>query len=91
MIRISEGIWPKEVKERDYFTASGEYRIDNQTSQTMKDSLLFKMSYYRYSDLFPEGKGYDRARGTDAPSSPTLDILEEAYTSESWIVRIYKV
>lgn len=26
MVRIAEGIWPEEVKERDFFTARGEYR-----------------------------------------------------------------
>jgi dolichyl-diphosphooligosaccharide---protein glycosyltransferase len=27
MVRIAEGIWPEEVKERDFFTARGEYRV----------------------------------------------------------------
>jgi len=34
----------------------------------------------------------DRVRGTRAPSeSPSLNILEEAFTSENWIIRLYKV
>lgn len=40
MIRIAEGIWPDEVKERDFFTARGEYRVDDEASSTMKSSLL---------------------------------------------------
>lgn len=40
MVRIAEGIWPDEVKERDFFTERGEYRVDAGATQTMKDSLM---------------------------------------------------
>lgn len=40
MVRIAEGIWPEEVKERDFFTARGEYRVDDQATETMKNSLM---------------------------------------------------
>ena len=40
MVRIAEGIWPDEVKERDYFTARGEYKVDADASATMKNSLM---------------------------------------------------
>jgi dolichyl-diphosphooligosaccharide---protein glycosyltransferase len=40
MVRIAEGIWPDEVKERDYFTARGEYRIDDEATPTMRNSLM---------------------------------------------------
>jgi dolichyl-diphosphooligosaccharide---protein glycosyltransferase len=40
MVRIAEGIWPDEVKERDFFTPRGEYRVDDQASETMKNSLM---------------------------------------------------
>jgi dolichyl-diphosphooligosaccharide--protein glycosyltransferase len=40
MVRIAEGIWPDEVKERDFFTDRGEYRVDDGATQTMKDSLM---------------------------------------------------
>jgi dolichyl-diphosphooligosaccharide--protein glycosyltransferase len=40
MVRIAEGIWPSEVKERDYFTAKGEYRVDDGATETMKNSLM---------------------------------------------------
>jgi len=41
MVRIAEGIWPEEVKERDFFTDRGEYRVDDGATQTMKDSLMY--------------------------------------------------
>lgn len=40
MVRIAEGIWPDEVKEREFFTARGEYRVDDQATDTMKNSLM---------------------------------------------------
>ncbi|KAI1386998.1 glycosyltransferase family 66 protein [Hypoxylon trugodes] len=92
MVRIAEGIWPDEVKERDFFTARGEYRVDDQASETMKNSLMYKMSYYNYGSLFPPGQAQDRVRGARLPEQgPVLNTLEEAYTSENWIIRIYKV
>lgn len=40
MVRIAEGIWPDEVKERDFFTDRGEYRVDDGATDTMKNSLM---------------------------------------------------
>ncbi|KAI1435060.1 Oligosaccharyl transferase STT3 subunit-domain-containing protein [Xylaria sp. CBS 124048] len=92
MVRIAEGIWPDEVKERDFFTARGEYRVDHEATDTMKNSLMYKMSYHNYASLFPPGQAMDRVRGSRLPDqSPDLHNLEEAYTSENWIIRIYKV
>ncbi|KAK5106140.1 oligosaccharyl transferase stt3 subunit [Lithohypha guttulata] len=92
MVRIAEGIWPEEVRERDFFTARGEYRVDDEATPTMKNSLMYKMSYYNYNALFPAGQAQDRVRGSRVPAqSPELSTLEEAFTSENWIIRIYKV
>ncbi|KAL2406780.1 Dolichyl-diphosphooligosaccharide-protein glycosyltransferase subunit stt3 [Exophiala dermatitidis] len=92
MVRIAEGIWPEEVRERDFFTARGEYRVDEQATPAMKNSLMYKMSYYNYNQLFPAGQAQDRVRGSSLPAQgPELSTLEEAFTSENWIIRIYKV
>merc|ERR1711939_348310 len=92
MVRIAEGIWPEEVRERDFFTARGEYRVDDEATPTTKNSLMYKMSYYNYNQLFPAGQAQDRVRGSPLPAQgPELSILDEAFTSENWIIRIYKV
>ncbi|KAM3415827.1 hypothetical protein BST61_g9334 [Cercospora zeina] len=92
MVRIAEGIWPDEVKERDFFTARGEYKIDDEATPTMKNSLMYKMSYYNYNSLFPAGQATDRVREARLPATgPELSTVEEAFTSENWIIRIYKV
>lgn len=50
------------------------------------------MSYYNYNSLFPAGQAQDRVRGVRLPDvGPKLDTVEEAFTSENWIIRIYKV
>ena len=50
------------------------------------------MSYYNYHLLFPPGQAQDRVRGVQMPAEgPILNTLEEAFTSENWIIRIYKV
>lgn len=50
------------------------------------------MSYYNYHTLFPPGQAADRVRGVRLPDQgPVLNTVEEAFTSENWIIRIYKV
>lgn len=50
------------------------------------------MSYYNFNSLFPAGQAQDRVRGVRLPAQgPELNTIEEAYTSENWIIRIYKV
>lgn len=92
MVRIAEGIWPDEVQERDFFTDKFEYRVDEEATPTMKNSLMYKMAYHRYNKLFPQGPAIDRVRGSKVPDEiPELTTLEEAYTTDNWIIRIYKV
>ncbi|KAH9893188.1 oligosaccharyl transferase STT3 subunit [Cubamyces lactineus] len=92
MVRIAQGVWPDEIQEPNYFTQKGEYRIDDAAPPAMKNSLMYKMSYYRFADLFGGNQAMDRVRGQQVPKTgPTLDHLDEAFTSENWIVRIYQV
>jgi dolichyl-diphosphooligosaccharide--protein glycosyltransferase len=50
------------------------------------------MSYNNFGTLFPDGHGHDRVRGVKIPpQSYTIDTMDEAFTSENWIIRIYKV
>lgn len=50
------------------------------------------MSYYNYNALYPAGQAQDRVRGSKLPAQgPELSTLDEAFTSENWIIRIYKV
>eukprot|EP00096_Caligus_rogercresseyi_P002177 TRINITY_DN1416_c0_g1_i1.p1 TRINITY_DN1416_c0_g1~~TRINITY_DN1416_c0_g1_i1.p1 ORF type:complete len:719 (+),score=215.11 TRINITY_DN1416_c0_g1_i1:112-2268(+) len=96
MIRIG-GSTPEgqHIKEWDYYTPSGEFRVDSEGSQTLLNSMMYKMCYYRFGQVYTEGgkpPGYDRVRNAEIGNKDfELDVLEEAYTSEHWLVRIYKV
>ncbi|KAF9299901.1 oligosaccharyl transferase stt3 subunit [Mortierella antarctica] len=91
MIRIAEGVYPNEVKEANFFTPRGEYKVDQDATPTMKNSLMYKMSYYRFAELYG-GNAVDHVRQARMPSEgPKLSVLEEAYTTENWLVRIFKV
>uniref|UniRef100_A0A0A9YZB0 Dolichyl-diphosphooligosaccharide--protein glycosyltransferase subunit STT3A n=1 Tax=Lygus hesperus TaxID=30085 RepID=A0A0A9YZB0_LYGHE len=83
------------IKETDYYSSTGEFRVDKEGSQTLLNSLMYKMCYYRFGQVYSEGgkpPGYDRVRGAEIGNKDfELDVLEEAYTTEHWLVRIYKV
>ncbi len=53
------------------------------------------MSYYRFAELRMDPRmpaGFDRARNTEiGVKEISLNHLEEAFTSEHWIVRIFRV
>lgn len=91
MIRIAQGVWPDEVKEGDFYSSSGEYRIDRLASKTMRDSLMYKLSYYRFQEIFGGQGANDRARNQVVETSPELHYFEEAFTTQNWLVRVYKV
>lgn len=93
MVRIGGGVFP-DVKEQDYLN-QGDYTISKSATPTMLNSLMYKMSYYDFGNVVTEhGKppGYDRVRQTEiGDKNPELQHLEEAFTSQNWIVRIFKV
>ncbi|XP_033732994.1 dolichyl-diphosphooligosaccharide--protein glycosyltransferase subunit STT3B-like [Pecten maximus] len=95
MVRIAEGEHPKDIKESDYFTPQGEFRVDSAGSKILLNCLMYKLSYYRFGELqldFRSPAGYDRTRGVEIGNKNfDLTHMEEAYTTEHWLVRIYKV
>lgn len=95
MVRIAEGEHPKDIRESDYFTERGEFRVDSQGAPTLLNCLMYKLSYYRFGELqldYRAPAGYDRTRNMEIGNKNIkLEHLEEAYTTEHWLVRIYKV
>jgi len=93
MVRIANSTF-HEIVEEDYFS-NHEYRVDKNGSPTMLNCLMYKLSYYRFGTMYTEyGKptGWDRVRGVEIGNKDfDLEYLEEAYTTEHWIVRIFKV
>ncbi|KAG2470023.1 STT3A glycosyltransferase, partial [Polypterus senegalus] len=85
----------RHIKEHDYYTSTGEFRVDREGSPVLLNCLMYKMCYYRFGQVYTEAKrppGYDRVRNAEIGNKDfELDVLEEAYTTEHWLVRIYKV
>ncbi|XP_038208582.1 dolichyl-diphosphooligosaccharide--protein glycosyltransferase subunit STT3A [Zerene cesonia] len=83
------------IREADYYTPSGEFRVDGDGAHTLLNCLMYKMSYYKFGLVYTEGgrpPGFDRVRGAEIGNKDfNLEVLEEAYTTEHWLVRIYKV
>lgn len=95
MVRIAEGEHPKDIRESDFFTERGEFRVDSEGAPALLNCLMYKLSYYRFGDLkldYRGQAGYDRTRNAVIGNKDfDLTYLEEAYTSEHWLVRIYRV
>merc|ERR1712172_456233 len=95
MVRIAEGEHPQDIRESDYFTERGEFRVDSEGSPTLLNCLMYKLSYYRFGELkmdYRSPAGYDRTRNTVIGHKDfDLTYLEESFTSEHWLVRVYRV
>lgn len=91
MVRIG-GSENSHIKEADYYS-NGQYRVDAGGSRTMLNCLMYKLSYYRFSEInLGKGPGYDQQRRAFIGNMDfKLKYFEEAYTTENWILRIYKV
>ncbi|KAL3625442.1 Dolichyl-diphosphooligosaccharide--protein glycosyltransferase subunit stt3a [Castilleja foliolosa] len=89
MVRIGGGVFP-HIKEPDYLR-DGQYRIDSQATPTMLNSLMYKLSYYRFVET-DGGRGFDRVRNTEIGKKYfKLTHFEEVFTTHHWMVRIYKL
>jgi len=89
MVRISGGVFPRIVEQK-YFSPYGGYSMGMDVSQTMRESMMYKMCYYRFEQVAQDG--FDRTRNTKIGHQGfKLKYLEEAYTTEHWMVRIYRV
>ncbi|VDO77046.1 unnamed protein product [Schistosoma mattheei] len=73
----------RHVHENDYYSPQGEMRVDDRASPTMQNCLLYKLT---------KPPGFDRVRGqVIGHRNYELHGLEEAFTSSSWLVRIFRV
>lgn len=67
----------------------------NMGVQAMLDCLMYRLSYYRFASASAAvtGRyGYDRVRQTDIGLKEfKLNYFDEVFTSEHWMVRIYRV
>lgn len=78
----------------DLSRARGIARIAQVSPDSLHNgTLLYKMSYARFGQVKLEGyRGYDRRREAKISPEPLLlHQLEEVFTSEHWLVRIFRI
>jgi dolichyl-diphosphooligosaccharide--protein glycosyltransferase len=92
MVRIGGGVYP-HIKEENYLGRHG-YSTDAAVTPAMKNSLMYRLSYYRVWHVDTaqgKPKGFDTVRNyMIGYKNYKLHYFTEAFTSEKWIVRIYK-
>jgi dolichyl-diphosphooligosaccharide--protein glycosyltransferase len=67
MVRIGGGVYP-QIVEKDYFTSNGDFRVDAAGSKTLLNSLMYKLCYYRFGEVYTEYNkptGFDRVRSSE--------------------------
>jgi dolichyl-diphosphooligosaccharide--protein glycosyltransferase len=81
--------------ERDFLSGGGNFDVGPGGAPKLLDCVAYKLCYHKFDQMHTEyGKpaGYDRARQKEIGNKNIkLETMEEAFTSEHWIVRIYKV
>lgn len=63
----------QHIKEHDYYTSTGEFRIDKGGSQILLNCLMYKMCYYRFGSVYTEQGGPKQLLAFIPLSSPCID------------------
>lgn len=98
IIRITEGVFPDAVLESE-FQVNGRYAHHANATLAMKESLAYKLSYYEFNKVLDKSSsGNSTLGGMDmhrkiriSEEGIELRHLEHAFTTESWILRIFRV
>ncbi|KAK8808583.1 hypothetical protein WA158_008484 [Blastocystis sp. Blastoise] len=84
----------EEINEYMFVDKENRIVIDRTASIYMRESLLYKLSYYNYNHEFTTQKeiqGYDIVRRQSMKNYIKLTHFKEVFTSSNWIVRIYEL
>eukprot|EP00752_Nemacystus_decipiens_P005830 g5269.t1 len=95
-VRIGSGVFPDDMHhEKDFLNSNAQFDVGPTGSKVLQNCLAYKLCYYRFGELrvdYNKPPGFDRARNREVGKKDiTLETMEEAFTSEHWIVRIFKV
>ncbi|KAL4161155.1 hypothetical protein PRNP1_001710 [Phytophthora ramorum] len=99
IVKISEGVFPDDVMESE-FQVNGRYVFHENATLAMTESVLYKLSYFEFNQVesapTQEGEapvfGWDVNRRIRIPEREiNLHHFEHVFTSDAWMVRIYRV
>jgi len=82
MIRIGQGVYPNDIKESNFFTPRGEYKVDRDATPTMYESLMYKLSYYRFKVRRRDEDHHKCAQGADLRTD--ADRLARPVAGNGW-------
>ena len=92
MVRIGSSIDSgKHIEESDYYNSNGEYRVGEEGSPALLNSLMYKMCYHNFNVHGGHEPGLDKVRKAQISNDINLNVVEEVFTSLNWLVRIYRV
>ncbi|KAG7395524.1 oligosaccharyl transferase stt3 subunit [Phytophthora boehmeriae] len=99
IVKISEGVFPDAVIESE-FQVNGRYIFHENATLAMTESVMYKLSYFEFNNVesfsSQEGEkpvlGWDMNRRFKVPARDIeLRHFEHMFTSDAWMVRIYRV
>ncbi|CAI5744358.1 unnamed protein product [Peronospora destructor] len=99
IVKIAEGVFPDDVVESE-FQVNGRYIFHENATLAMTQSVLYKLSYFEFNraQSLPVKENEDPVFGWDMNrrvriSRHNIDLhnFEHVFTSDTWMVRIYRV
>ncbi|CAH0522098.1 unnamed protein product [Peronospora belbahrii] len=99
IVKISEGVFPDDIIESE-FQVNGQYIFHENATLAMTESVLYKLSYFEFNQVqsLPAKDNEDPVFGWDMnrrfripERNIELQYFEHAFTSDAWMVRIYRV
>ncbi|RLN25921.1 hypothetical protein BBJ28_00018990 [Nothophytophthora sp. Chile5] len=99
IVKITQGVFPDDVFESE-FQVNGRYVFHENATLAMTESVLYKLSYFEFNQVesapVQEDEepvfGFDLNRRFRIPARDVvLQNFEHVFTSDAWMVRIYRV
>lgn len=99
IVKISEGVFPDDIIESE-FQVNGRFVFHENATLAMTESVLYKLSYFEFNQVeSPPVRededpvlGWDMNRRLQIPARDiALQHFEHVFTSDAWMVRIYRV
>jgi dolichyl-diphosphooligosaccharide--protein glycosyltransferase len=99
IVKISEGVFPDDVIESE-FQVNGRYLFNENATLAVTESVLYKLSYFEFNQVRSAAAnedeepvyGWDMNRRLRIPERDIdLRHFEHVFTSDAWMVRIYRV
>lgn len=99
MIKFAGLVDPTMTESSFWAFSSGggepRFSVGADASHRLLDSLLYKLCYYRFGNIatsLERSAGFDNARRqVIGDRRVALYLFEEVYSTESWLVRVYRV